>query len=147
VVLDAEEGSVVLDNVPFDLVQRELGREPAQVTHRVLRGRQHFTYDARSRVRTALLREPCTVERRTKTEVERNGSVSTSAYVCLIAELSYALRMPCAAGPRASTTRSGVRSWSSRWVFSRVISSSSRNGPLVCPFETVHLRSRQLQGR
>lgn len=56
---------------------------------------------------------PCTVEKRRKTGVVREVSVSTPADVTS-SRLSYTLKWPCAAAPLAWTTRSGILSWSNR---------------------------------
>ena len=63
-----------------------------------------------SRAVSAEPREPATVEKRTKTGVLRLGSVRTLAMVYFESESSYTWKTPCAAAPRACTTRSGIRS-------------------------------------
>ena len=81
-----------------------------------------------SRTVSALPLLPCTVEKRTNTGVLRDVSVSTPACV-RFSMLFVSLKLPKAPVPRACTTRSGMRSWSKRWIFSRAIWSSSSDGP------------------
>jgi hypothetical protein len=73
-------------------------------------------------------REPTTVEKRTKTGVFRAGSFRNPAFVYCESG-SYTWKKPCAPAPRAWTTRSGMRSWSKRVIFSRRWKSSSSEGP------------------
>jgi len=89
---------------------------------------------------TALPREPWTVLNLMKIGVSLEGSVKTGAYVYLEARSSKTRKVPWAPVPRAWTTRSGMRSWSKRWIFSRPIWSSSKEAPVCWPSDTFNLR-------
>jgi hypothetical protein len=71
---------------------------------------------------------PATVEKRVKTSVRSPTSVSTLARVYFANDL-VSSKKPWAAEPRAWTMRSGIRSWSKCWIFSRRMKSSSKVDP------------------
>ncbi len=80
-----------------------------------------------SRTVSAEPREPSTVEKRVNTGV--STSLPRNAALVTLAAVPYPLKTPCAAAPRACTTRSGMRSWSKWVIFSRRWWSWSRTGP------------------
>ena len=73
-------------------------------------------------------RDPTTVEKRVKTSVLAPTSVRILARENF-AKDSVNSKKPWAAEPRAWTIRSGIRSWSKCWIFSRRMKSSSRVEP------------------
>lgn len=89
-VLDEEDGDVVPDNVPVALISVKFHCETADITNSILSviisgctGKS----DLQAR-HTALPREPCTVEKRMNTGVDRLLSVRTGAEVYLLARSS-----------------------------------------------------------
>ena len=111
-VLDEEDRDVVADEVEVALVGVELGREAAHVARRVGRAaraddRREAHEHRRLRLRVAAGSRPGSAPPATR----RPG------------------RSRARPTPRAWTTRSGMRSWSKRVIFSRRWKSSSSVGP------------------
>ena len=140
-ILNKEHRNIVTDEVPDTLVGVELDSKPSNIANSVL---EQFVSMLEGNMAieiiiTALPREPWTVLNLTKTGVVLEESVKTGAWVYLAARLSKTLKYPCAAAPRAWTTRSGIRSWSNLWIFSLANWSSRRAGPAVDALEILSL--------
>ena len=119
-VLDEEDRDVVADQVERSLGGVELRREPADVAGGVRRA-------ARARA---------TVENRTNTGVSRRPRPGTRPWSAR-RPFRTPSKTPCAAAPRACTTRSGIRSWSKWVIFSRRWKSSSSSRPPCAGLQRV----------